>query len=124
MLPSEQLDELLPRLRRFARASTGDVRLADDCVEDALKALIKTIQDSPDDPMDNIEYQLYHLVQSALERRAGNSFEKQAWRAMILVMVEGRSTIEAAHIMGIDQASVAKLVASGQASARRIIGKI
>lgn len=124
MAPSEKLEELLPRLRRFARACTGNVELADECVEAAVMILVQKVESSELDPKQKFDIYLYRLVEAALEERAGNSFERQAWRAMILVIVEGFSTAEAAQILRLDTQYVVKLVASGQDRARKLINEV
>lgn len=110
MTLSEQLERLLPRLRGFARASTRDADLADECVEDAIKRLLGLPRQNMIETGVGYQFHFYRLVEEALCKKAGGSFEKRAWRALILVHVEDFSVSETAHILGVDSFEVRKLV--------------
>ena len=113
-----ELEKQIPRLRRFARAATADADLADACLERALEGLL-------DDPMPSSAEQdlsnqvrLYRAVEQILEAEAQGSFQKQAWRALILVFVEEFSVHEAGSILGVDAGTVRKMVESAEHQVR------
>lgn len=120
---SDEIETLLPRLRRFARAATANKDLADRCVERALMTLI----DSEGEPTRHQDLsgqvRLYRAVEKELERQAGGSFEKQAWRALILVFVEEFSPFEAGRILGISAEKVKEMVMSAETQVRKVLSQ-
>lgn len=121
MSSSEEIEHVVPQLRRFARAASGDKRVADLCVERALAGLLRAVTAE-----ENIEglsdhKNLYRVVEKELEAEAGGSFEKRAWRALILVYVEEFSVFEAGHILGIEAGNVKDMIASAEAFAEEVM---
>ena len=114
MSPSEQLEFVLPKLRRFARAAVGDRDMADACVEQGILRMLKNPNFRSSLDEDGFQFMLYRLVEQAIEDRLGSGFERQAWRALVLVHVEGFSLDEAARILNIDRGQTAKLIAAGE----------
>lgn len=115
---SSELERLLPRLRRFARASTADKAIADKCVAEAIEQLIAVEDSEPTPEIIPDQVRLYRAVERVLEQRAGGSFKKQAWRALILVFVEGFSPIEAGWVLGVEAAQVTEMVKSAESQVR------
>jgi len=124
MKASEVLEGLLPRLRRFAHACSADRKTADECVHRALEEFNKTYSaiDTKDDK--EIERRIYQLVEQALEQDSATSFEKQSWRALILVVVEEFSLRETASILGVSDAELMKRLKSAEQSAKRFVGNL
>lgn len=120
---SFELERLLPSLRRFARAATAEEDIADKCVAEAIEQLIAVVGSEPGTEMVPEHIRLYRAVEQVLEQRAGGSFKKQAWRALILVLVEGFSPIEAGWILGVEVAEVNEMVKSAESHVRDNISK-
>lgn len=116
MTEPQDIDYLVPKLRRFARASTADKELADDCVQKALEHLLRSNEAGALD-----QVRLYRAVEHFLERDAGGSFEKQCWRALILVFVEEFSAYEAGQILGVDAKLVTQMVTSAEKHVRKAL---
>lgn len=66
---------------------------------------------------------LYRAVEQVLEREAGGSFEKQAWRALILVFVEEFSPFEAGWILGVEPGRVREMVALAEAQVNGVLSR-
>jgi len=113
-----ELELLLPRLRRFARAATADKDLADACLERAIEDLIQHPTGSDTDGGLSYQVKLYRVVERRLEVEANGSFTKQAWRALILVVVEGFSMEEASKILGVDTGTVRQMIARAEHQVR------
>ena len=113
---SFELERTLPALRRFARASSSDPDQADDCVEAAILSLLNHLDLLDFATPEAFQLHLYRLVEKALDECAQLSFEKKAWRSLILTRVEGLSVRETASVLGVDVAVVQQYLSSASAS--------
>ncbi|MEL6827794.1 MAG: hypothetical protein AAFN91_16215 [Pseudomonadota bacterium] len=100
-------------MRRFARAATADKELADRCVAQAIQHLIASVEEEEKVSLPD-HVKLYRAVEHVLQQEAGGSFEKRAWRALILVFVEELSPFEAGWILGVKAGKIKELVASAE----------
>lgn len=110
MLPvSEQLDACLPRLRAYLRAALGNETRADDYLAEAIEQLSLLYDSDMLSTDENVEFRMLRLIEGVIQNRAGNNFHRSAWRAILLVHLEGLSAIETARILGLDFQFVERL---------------
>ena len=88
---ADRIEGLLPYMRRYARASTGNTQHGDACVERVLKRLLDQSLDADFDPARFDRIAIYALLDEELEREA-NSASAKARRALLLVAVELNDT--------------------------------
>ena len=110
MSMADELQIQLPYLRRFARASTDNKQLADDCVERALNTLLNEVELGCQPTGVNVRLYAFQLLESVLESLANECFDKLAWRALILVELEGLSIEQTAFVLRVSSDDIAKLV--------------
>ena len=122
MKSSIVLEQLVPRLRRFAHACSASRETADHCVERAIEAFKDCYAGCSFETAQEIEHLVYRLVEQALEANSEGSFEIRSWRALILVVVEEFTPHEAARILGITDSEVTQRLKTGEATAKRVIG--
>ena len=103
MLLSEQLQQLLPSVRRFARASTDCPITADDCVEAALRALIDDAELPHARPFNEVEIDFYKRTEAVLDSQSNGVFDSKVWRAYLLVHLEQLSIRQARMILGLTE---------------------
>lgn len=112
MALSDDLLHLLPRLRRFARASLGDKALADDCVANALEAVIRDVKCGTPPISADLESTLFRYVETSLVAATDDAERQVAWRALILVQLEEMSSAEAAKVLNVHPAVVVRALNS------------
>ena len=98
---SEQLNTCLPRLRAYVRAALNSKIRADDCLAEAIQQLSSLYESGALSANENIEIKMYRLVEDIIQRTAGDNFHRAAWRAILLVHLEGFSAQETAQILGL-----------------------
>ena len=88
MWASERIEKLVPYLRRYARAATGDTQIGDGCVERSLEKLLDRSL-HPDFDFDQYDREgLYQLLDEELDR-IQLTRQAKARRALLLTAVEG-----------------------------------
>jgi CheY-like chemotaxis protein len=111
---AERIENLVPYLRRYARASTGNTIAGDACVEQVLKRVLSLSLDHEADPEQFNREGLYRLLEQELQRVAETD-KAQARRALLLVAVEGFSHAMACRVLGVRAAELEeRLVAAEQ----------
>jgi DNA-directed RNA polymerase specialized sigma24 family protein len=133
MTPSSintELHALVPRLRRYARASLGDRQPADDCVARALKAVVA---DAVGPPFERALYRtLYRLLRTApVAAGAGGRHDEaelvaDAVRALaplhahvlLLRRLEGLTAEATAEVMGLSPGGVDRLLGEARTALR------
>ncbi|MEO1188846.1 MAG: hypothetical protein AAFW60_07220 [Pseudomonadota bacterium] len=120
---SDEIERLIPRLRRFARASTADREIADECVARAIEQLMRETKTSAASDWLSDQVRIYRAVERVLEADSDGSFEKQAWRALILVFVEEFSIDEAGRILGVDRNKVRSMVAVAEKQVKNALSQ-
>lgn len=85
---AERIEGILPYLRRYARASTGDTQLGDSCVENVLKFVLAQSLEADFDTGQYNRVGLFALLNDELERSSPSQSAK-ARRALLLSAVEG-----------------------------------
>lgn len=112
MSESDEIEQLIPYLRRFARACLGDKDKADECVAAALTELIERTESSMSRAEQSLHQELYQLVANSMSSQFGSEFDQKAWRAFILTEVERLSMDETAAILGVSPIEIGKMLRS------------
>ena len=107
---SEQVEQLIPHLRRYARAASGDSALADECLCVTVQKIIDDRASFQDLDYSELERAIFKALEPVLIARCGNTFQQLAWRALILTELEGFSIAETAHVLGVESSSVASML--------------
>jgi len=97
---AERIEGLLPYLRRYARASTGNTLTGDACVERVLESVLDQSLDVDFDLSRFTRTDLYRLLDKELDRVA-TSQNAKARRALLLIAVEGFADKTACQILGV-----------------------
>jgi DNA-directed RNA polymerase specialized sigma24 family protein len=110
MSPADELERILPRLRGFARAVSGDPELADKSVERVLMQILSVMELGQNPMQKAFQYYVYHLLDRSLERLDPESPASLATRAIVLVEFEKFSPREAACILGTSTARIESFI--------------
>lgn len=100
MAIAERIEGLLPYLRRYARASTGNTLTGDACVERVLEWVLDQSLDADFDLSRFTRMDLYRLLDKELDR-ISTSQNAKARRALLLIAVEGFADKTACQILGV-----------------------
>ena len=99
---ANRVERLLPYLRRYARASTGNTITGDACVETVLQRVLDQSLDVDFDLDQFNRVRLYALLDQELDRVA-TSHNAKARRALLLIAVEGFADVTACQILDVTQ---------------------
>ncbi|MCR9271063.1 MAG: hypothetical protein NXH72_13810 [Hyphomonadaceae bacterium] len=110
MSEADEIENLVPYLRRFARACLGNAETADDVVVAALTELVQFTDLHSLRDERPLQHHLYRLVAKKMNAQFGDGFNQKAWRAFILIEVEGISLDETAAILGVSSAEIALML--------------
>lgn len=100
MWMADRVEKLVPYLRRYARAATGDTAMGDACVERVLQRLIERSFESEFDHDAIDRERLYKMLDAELDKNAGSEAAR-ARRALLLVAVENLPRTVARRILGV-----------------------
>ncbi|MEO0451065.1 MAG: response regulator [Pseudomonadota bacterium] len=106
---ADRVEKLVPYLRRYARASTGDTVIGDACVENVLKVVLARSLDTGVDEEEFSREGLFRLLELELEKEAPDTRSK-ARRALLLIAVEALPETVAGRILGVDRQRLVELV--------------
>jgi CheY-like chemotaxis protein len=106
---ADRVEQLVPYLRRYARASLGDTGNGDACVERVLeRVLAASIEPSFESDAYDRE-KLYQLLDQEIAEASSDPGAK-ARRALLLIAVEGFKDSAAGRILGVNRDELAQLV--------------
>jgi len=114
MWTAERIEKLVPYLRRYARAATGDTTTGDACVERVLERVIELSLDTDSDTEDFDRAHLFKMLDEELEFLAGSQAAK-ARRALLLIAVENLPQPAVRRILGVTEAELEKLLIIAEA---------
>nr|WP_070959359.1 response regulator [Hyphomonas sp. Mor2] len=100
MWSAERIEKLVPYLRRYARATTGEVHSADGCVELVLKRLIEQSLQTTEDLPSMDRMRLFKMLDEELNALASSKMDK-ARRAFFLIAVEDLPKPTVRQILGV-----------------------
>jgi CheY-like chemotaxis protein len=110
---ADRVEQLVPYLRRYARASIGDKASGDSCVERVLESVLRASLEPNFDPDQYDREKLYKLLDREIADVARAPGAK-ARRALLLIAVEGFKETAAARILGVDLNELAELVENAE----------
>ncbi len=113
MWMADRVEKLVPYLRRYARAATGDTSAGDACVEQVLQTLIERSFESDFDPDTIDRERLYKMLDGELDKTAGSEAAR-ARRALLLVAVENLPHTVARRIIGVKADELERLLAMAE----------
>lgn len=114
MWTAERVEKLLPYLRRYARAATGDTATGDACVERALQKVIDLSFDAGFDETQFDRERLFKMLDAELDQIAGSPAAR-ARRALLLIAVENLPRLVARRILGVSEDELEKMLIIAEA---------
>lgn len=100
MWVADRIEKLVPYLRRYARAATGNTAMGDACVEAILQHVLDRSLE-PEFEFENYDREgLFKLLDQELERVL-DSRPAKARRALLLIAVEGFPDAVACRVLGV-----------------------
>mmetsp|Transcript_19455 Transcript_19455/g.25183 ORF Transcript_19455/g.25183 Transcript_19455/m.25183 type:complete len:259 (+) Transcript_19455:18-794(+) len=109
MWASERIEKLVPYLRRYARAATGDTKIGDACVERTLQNVLE-LSLQPDFDFDRYDRErLFQLLDVELDQ-IQKTREAKARRALLLTAVEGFPSTVACRVLGVRRDELLELI--------------
>lgn len=112
---ADRIEGLLPYMRRYARASTGNTTRGDSCVESVLKHVLAQSLESDFDPNSVDRTGLYGLLDQELSRIATSPGAKSR-RALLLVAVERFEEDVVCQILKVSRAELVELLENAEAA--------
>ncbi|MEM1147054.1 MAG: response regulator [Pseudomonadota bacterium] len=106
---AERIEGMLPYLRRYARASTGNTISGDACVERVLQRILDMSFDVDFDLERFNRIELYTLLDEALDQLSQSRTAK-ARRALLLIAVEGFQERTVCQILKVKRTELAELL--------------
>jgi len=113
MAIAERIEKLVPYLRRYARAATGNTLAGDTCVENVLKRVLSLSLETDFESDQYNREGLFRLLDEELSRVSGSAAAK-ARRALLLVAVEGFSDHVACRVLGVREAQLAEMLLAAE----------
>lgn len=114
MWTADRIEKLVPYLRRFARASTGDTSTGDACVERVLQRVIDVSLDTGFEDAAFDRERLYQML--AEELNALNAAPAaRARRALLLIAVENLPSATVRRILGVSAEELEKMLVIAEA---------
>jgi len=114
MWTAERLEKLVPYLRRYARAATGETVTGDACVERVLQRVIDYSLDAHFEEQDFDRERLFKMLDEELQQVAGSGAAK-ARRALLLIAVENLPQSVVRRILGVSAEELEKLLIIAEA---------
>lgn len=113
MSVAERIEKLVPYLRRYARAATGNTITGDSCVERVLQTILRLSME-PDFESDRFGREaVFKLLDKELDRIA-TATNAKARRAVLLIAVEGFQELSACRVLDVRADELQDLLATGQ----------
>lgn len=107
---ADRVEKLVPYLRRYARAATGESALGDGCVEIVLQTVLTQSLEVGFDADRFDKERLYTLLDQELAKIQKDPNAK-ARRALLLIAVEGFADAVASRILGVPKEALPEVLA-------------
>lgn len=114
MWTADRIEKLVPYLRRYARAATGDTVAGDACVERVLQQIIDLSMETSFEETDFNRERLFSMLDQQLDQLSGSSAAR-ARRALLLIAVENLSHSAVRRILGVSDAELEKMLIIAEA---------
>lgn len=109
MWASDRIEKLVPYLRRYARAATGNTSIGDACVERVLQHVLE-LSMQPDFEFDRYDREgLFQLLESELNE-IQKTRDAKARRALLLTAVEAFPSTVACRVLGVRRDELLELI--------------
>ncbi|MCR9193623.1 MAG: response regulator [Hyphomonas sp.] len=114
MWTADRIEKLVPYLRRFARAATGDTAAGDACVERVLQKVIDFSLDSSFEETDFDRARLFKMLEQELDL-LNPAPAARARRALLLIAVENLPNDVVRRILGVSEDDLNKMLIIAEA---------
>ncbi len=114
MWTAERIEKLVPYLRRYARAATGDTAKGDACVERVLQQIIDLSMDTSFEETEFDRERLFSMLDQQLDQLSGSSAAR-ARRALLLIAVESLPHAAVRRILGVSDEELEKMLIIAEA---------
>lgn len=109
MWAADRIEKLVPYLRRYARASTGDTQIGDSCVERVLQKILVQALDDELTETDVTREAVFRLLEQDLEQVVPGRAAK-ARRSLLLIAVEDFPEFVTRRVLGVESDELAELI--------------
>ena len=114
MWTAERIEKLVPYMRRYARAATGETRIGDACVERVLQSVIDLSLDTNFEENEFDRERLFKMLDQELDALNGTQ-SARARRALLLIAVENLPQSTARKILGVSDEELEKMLIIAEA---------
>ena len=114
MWAADRIEKLVPYLRRFARAATGDTFIGDSCVERVLQQVIDLSMDTTFEETQFDRERLFQMLNQELDT-LNSSSAARARRALLLIAVENLPNRSVRRIFSVSGEELDKMLIIAEA---------
>lgn len=114
MWTAERIEKLVPYLRRYARAATGDTATGDACVERVLQTVIDLSLEASFEETDFDRERLFKMLDQELDKISSSQAAKSR-RALLLIAVENLPQAMVRRIFGVNEQELEKMLVIAEA---------
>ncbi len=114
MWTADRIEKLVPYLRRFARAATGETSTGDACVERVLQSVINLSLDASFEDSEFDRERLFKMLDRELDALNGTSGAR-ARRALLLIAVENLPNDVVRRILDVSDEELEKMLIIAEA---------
>ncbi|NQY96925.1 MAG: response regulator [Henriciella sp.] len=114
MWTAERIEKLVPYLRRYARAATGDTATGDACVERVLQTVIDLSLEASFEETDFDRERLFKMLDQELDKLSSSQAAKSR-RALLLIAVENLPQAMVRRIFGVSEQELEKMLVIAEA---------
>lgn len=114
MWTAERIEKLVPYLRRYARAATGDTAIGDACVERVLQAIIDLSMESSFEENAYDRERLFKMLDQELDKLS-RSQAARSRRALLLIAVENLPQTMVRRIFGVSEDELERMLVIAEA---------
>ncbi len=114
MWTADRIEKLVPYLRRFARAATGDTSTGDACVERVLQQVVDLSLDASFEHTEFDRERLFKMLDQELDALNG-TLGGRARRALLLIAVENLPNDVVRRILGVSDEELEKMLVIAEA---------
>jgi CheY-like chemotaxis protein len=114
MWTADRIEKLVPYLRRFARAATGETSTGDACVERVLQSVINLSLDASFEDSEFDRERLFKMLDQELDALNGTSGAR-ARRALLLIAVENLPNDVVRRILDVSDEELEKMLIIAEA---------
>lgn len=114
MWTADRIEKLVPYLRRFARAATGETAIGDACVERVLQKVIELSMDTSFVETEFDRARMFQMLDQELDA-LNNTNNARARRALLLIAVENLPNKVVRQIYSVSEEELEKMLIIAEA---------